>query len=41
MAAEDILNPFYVTRKEDFAGLVYCGYEEARTLNLINIIDAL
>jgi hypothetical protein len=42
-----ILTPFYVTRKEDFVGLVYCGYEEvrilqeARTVNLINISDAL
>jgi hypothetical protein len=23
-----ILTPFYVTRKEDFVGLVYCGYED-------------
>jgi hypothetical protein len=41
MASTYILTPFYGTGKESFTGLVYCGCEEARTLNLNNISDAL
>ena len=41
MASTYILTPFYGTGKETFTGLFYCGYEDVRTLDLINISDAL
>jgi hypothetical protein len=41
MASTYILTPFYGTGKETFTGLVYCGFEDVRTLDLINISDAL